>query len=107
MSSVLWYSTVAFQCRKVGKVTRSNRGLFSFLAKRFFASVNVAAAEETFVGWNICSEFLGRFWILSMRFWLMRHMPGLLPFSGSFMITSLFCASMFSHFSRRISPIRL
>ena len=34
---------VAFQCRKVWKVIRSSRGLLSFLPRRFFASVKVAA----------------------------------------------------------------
>lgn len=37
----------------------------------------------------------------------MWQIPGLLPFSGSFIIMSLFWSSMFSHFSRRISPIRM
>lgn len=50
MSLVLWYSTVAFQCRKVWKVIHNSRGLFSFAAKRFLACVNIDAAVGGFAG---------------------------------------------------------
>ena len=66
----------------------SGRGLLSFLARRFLASVKVDPIEAVFAGWNISSD-LDMFKILSTRFWLTWQMRSLLPFSGSLMIMSL------------------
>ena len=41
MSLVLWYSVVAFQCRKVCRCIALSRGLFSFIAVLFLSDVKV------------------------------------------------------------------
>lgn len=103
MSFVLWYSVVAFQCRKVWKVILFSRGFFSLVAVLLRRASYVIRSVCLFRG-NIFSFCLCVLFSMFMSLLLIGSIRLLLPFSASMWMVFLL-RSMSVHLVSVASPI--
>ena len=81
MSLVLWYSIVAFQCRKVWKCICFSLGLFSLVVVLLRSASNVERNPCLFV-WNTLSLIFGKLFSMAISLSLIGRIRELLPFSA-------------------------
>jgi len=81
MSLVLWYSVVAFQCRKVWKCICFSLGLLSLVAVLLHSPSNVTL-KLCLLGWNTLSLILGMLFSIAISLLLIGSILLLLPFSA-------------------------
>ena len=81
MSFVMWYSIVAFQCRKVWKCICFSLGLLSLVAVLLHSPSNVTL-KLCLLGWNTLSLILGMLFSIAISLLLIGSILLLLPFSA-------------------------